>query len=228
MTFSARCLKTPCGSNSQMWSLRVCVLLSWALFVCPNLVVMAQHRAHGPSNPRILFPWLLIDSKPWIPASVFCFWVQSDAEADRTLYQTQVHWKFPLSCLKFIFLNLRKTSVHLFQFSTTVTCWLCQASSLFSSQSFLPVTLLLLILRRWGHLEANGTPSVTCLQSSTLKKKNVIFLCRAALKILVSWLRIEPVSPVLGAWNLNHWTPQGRPSILHFFCAPVITVLPGT
>ena len=48
-------------------------------------------------------------------------------------------------------------------------------------------------------------------------EKNVILLCRAALKILVSWLRIEPVTPVLGAWTLNHWTPQGSPSILHFF-----------
>ena len=93
-----------------MWNFRVCVLLSWALFGYPNHNVTAQHRAHGPSNPRIIFPWLLICSKPWIPASVFHFWVQSDAEADVTLHQTQIYWKFPLWCLKFIFLNQKNFS----------------------------------------------------------------------------------------------------------------------
>ena len=162
-------------------------------------------------------PWLLIHSKPWIPASVFSCWGQSDAEADMTLHQTQVHWKFPLLCLKFIFLNLRKTLIHLFQFSTTITCWLCQASCVSpSSQNFLPVTLFPLILRRWGHREANVTPSVTCLQSSTLKKKNVISLCYAALTTLVSWLRIEPVALVMGAWSLSPWTSREVPQFTFF------------
>ena len=165
-------------------------------------------------------PWLLIHSKPWIPASVFSCWGQSDAEADVTLHQTQVHWKFPLLCLKFIFLNLRKTLIHLFQFSTTITCWLCQASCVSpSSQNFLPVTLFPLILRRWGHREANVTPSVTCLQSSTLKKKNVISLCYAALTTLVSWLRIEPVALVMGAWSLSPWTSREVPQFTFFLCS---------
>lgn len=93
-------------------------LLSFTL----NHVVMVQHDAHVLSNHYVLFPLSshplqTLDSCPYLQLS---FLVQSDTKADIIHYQIQVRWKFPLSCLKFILLRLRKILIHLFWFLTTI------------------------------------------------------------------------------------------------------------
>ena len=182
-----------------------------------NHVVMVQHSAHGPSNSCILFP---LTSHP-LQTLDSCLCLQLlRPEWCRSWHDTSPNpspLKIPIVVLKVHLSESQKNFnsplpvlYHNHMLIVSGILCLSQFSKLPASDFVSTDTEKM--RPSWGQRD-----SLSHLSSILhFKKKNVISLRYAALTTLVSWLRIEPVALVMGAWSLSPWTSREVPQFTFF------------